>query len=112
MIVLPDASFSGRGLSGTFKLRGSTIGDIGAGHAHNGAGTYSISLNDQLIAGDLGRGNFYDSNSFTALRYDNIIYNSYTHPVPYLNDNVLQIQSKFADPNLRVLSRSSSLSSE
>ena len=93
LIVRPDASFSGAGLAGTFKLRGTIInGTIGVGHDHSNAGSYSISLNDKLIAGDVGRGN-YDSFTFSSKRFDNIIYNSFGHPVPVLNNNVLQMQS-------------------
>jgi hypothetical protein len=81
MVSRPDQSFSGQGLAATIKLLGGTHE---VGHNHDDAGSYSISLNGVLIAGEVGGPQFYTSNTFGANRLKSVL----IHPVPYINEHI------------------------
>jgi hypothetical protein len=87
LVVRPNKNFTQKGLAATIKYLGGTF-EIGGGHNHDDVGSYSISKNGALIAGEVGVQS-YDGNSFkNEFRYTNDRCNSYGHPVPLINGNV------------------------
>jgi hypothetical protein len=85
LIARPTAdSRNTSGLFGTFKLGGN-----GGGHSHNDIGSYAICVDGDILSGDVGGPEFYESKTFTSQRFRSKLLNSYGHPVPVVN-NVLQ----------------------
>ena len=79
----------GDNLAATFKLLGGTnVSDCG--HQHDDAGTYQIMKNKVIVAGDVGGPIYYEGN--WKDRYNGPIFNSYSHPLPIIDDK-LQVRS-------------------
>lgn len=72
-------------LAMTIRLGGSKS------HAHDDAGSYSVALGPVQITGDLGSP-AYTREMFGSKRRENLLVNSWGHPVPRVND-VLQLNS-------------------
>lgn len=88
-----------KGLAATFKLLSSS-----SGHGHIDIGSYSISLNGIMVAGEVGGPNYYNGSSFSNQRYNFLLMNSYGHPVPVVNGDLQKRHKhsliKVADINL------------
>ena len=84
-------------LAATFKLLGGTGSDPRKSHNHDDAGTYQIMKNKQILAGDVGGGVFYEGN--WKDRFNRSIFNSYSHPLPVINDQ-LQVRNTVYNMNL------------
>jgi hypothetical protein len=108
MISRPSAAPTSSGLAVTIKLFG---GQINGAHNHEDAGSYAISLNDVVMAGDAGGPSFYNASTFDYTRFNYSVINSYGHPVPYINRK-RQTQYWKLTKKPRVLSQSTSLSSD
>jgi hypothetical protein len=85
MISRPSDSLSTQGLAVTIKLFGGTIDE---GHNHQDVGSYSICLDDELIAGEVGGPRVYNASAFGKARYNSPTMNSYGHPVPFINEKL------------------------
>lgn len=108
MISRPSSTPTSSGLAVTIKLFG---GQINGAHNHVDAGSYAISLNDVVIAGDVGGPNFYNASSFDNTRFNYTVINSYGHPVPYINRK-RETPYWTLTKKPRVLSQSTSLSAD
>ena len=85
-----------KGLAATFKLLGSS-----SGHGHIDIGSYSISLNGIMVAGEVGGPNYYNGSSFSNKRYNFLLLNSYGHPVPVVNGG-LQKRHQHVNSSIKV----------
>ena len=88
MISRPSAALPSKGLAATIKL--TSTDDKQDGHNHDDAGSYVISLNSNLIAGEVGGTKWYNGSAFNADRYKSPLINSYGHPVPLINGKMQQ----------------------
>ena len=64
-------------------------------HNHNDLGSYSIMLDGVEMGGDPG-GEVYTERTFSALRYESRIINSYGHPVPVVDLKLQGVGRQFA----------------
>jgi hypothetical protein len=106
LVSRPFSNFSIKGLAATIKYLGGTH-VVNGSHDHDDVGSYVISKNGVLLAGDVGVQS-YDGQSFNvSVRYtDKGRASSYGHPVPYINNEV-QKRSWLVDTKPYVLSHSS-----
>ena len=84
LVARPPVNAVGNKLYATLKLGGNDVG-----HYHLDVGSYVLSLNGVKLAGDVGGVNTYDSDKqtgdFSPMRFTRPIFNSYGHPVPFIN---------------------------
>lgn len=69
-------------------------------HNHNDVGTYAISLNGEILAGDVG-GEAYTARTFSSQRYDSDVLSSFGHPVPRIGGGLQPHGRQYAAQVLR-----------
>jgi len=94
--VLVSRPYPGGHFAVTIKAGGNALA-----HSHNDIGSFSIGEGDTQVLGDPGGPQFYTSQTFSRLRYDSALLNSYGHPVPVVGGNLQLNATKVNAPILQ-----------